>query len=96
MRTLFPLGQMLAAPGALAALAEANSNSMIYILRHAAGDWGQLDAHDMKANVDALNYGSRILSAYVLSTGVKIWIITEAIDDQGNREATTILLPSEY
>ena len=27
--------------------------------------------------------------------GAKIWIITEAADDQGKRAATTALLPSE-
>lgn len=96
MDTLFPLGQILATPGALAAIAEARSNPVIWILRHGAGDWGQLDKEDMKANAEALKWGSRILSAYVLSTGVKIWIITEAADDEGKREATTILLPSEY
>jgi hypothetical protein len=96
METLFPLGQILATPGALAALAEARSNPVLWILRHAAGDWGQLDACDVKANAEALRHGSRILSSYVLPTGVKIWIITEAMDDEGNREATTILLPAEY
>ena len=96
METLFPLGQLLATPGALAAIAEAKSNPLIWILRHAAGDWGQLDDHDMRANADALKCGSRILSTYTLPTRVKIWIITEAEDDSGNREATTILLPSEY
>jgi len=96
METLFPLGQILATPGALAALEEARSSPVIWVLRHAAGDWGQLDSQDVQANAEALRYGSRILSAYVLATGVKLWIITEAEDDEGNREATTILLPSEY
>ena len=35
--------------------------------------------------------GFRILSAYMLKTGVKIWIITEA-----DRSVTTFLLPDEY
>lgn len=39
---------------------------------------------------------SRLLSAYLLKDGTKIWIITEAADDNGKREATTILLPEEY
>lgn len=96
METLFPLGQILATPAALAALTEAGSNPVIWILRHAAGDWGQLDQFDMTANAEALRWGSRILSAYVLSTGAKIWVITEAADDEGHRAATTILLPEEY
>jgi hypothetical protein len=43
-----------------------------------------------------LHDGSRILSAYVLPTDVKIWIITEAADEKGERAATTALLPEEY
>jgi hypothetical protein len=31
-----------------------------------------------------------------MKSGAKIWIITEAADDDGQREATTILLPDEY
>jgi len=50
-----------------------------------------------KVRDDALHNGSRILAAYILDkTGVKIWIITEAVDDNGERPATTALLPSEY
>ena len=52
---------------------------------------------DKQANEQALQDGSRIFSAYVLkTTGEKVWVITEAIDDQGRRAATTILLPEEY
>jgi hypothetical protein len=53
---------------------------------HGAGDWGELSWEDMRANDEA----------YILSSSTKIWIITEATDDEGNREATTILLPQEY
>lgn len=86
--TLFPLGQILAKPGALKALAAANLNPVVFILRHAAGDWGNLSHDDMRANAQALKNGSRILSAYILGTGVKVWIITEAAGDEGNRETT--------
>ena len=47
-------------------------------------------------NDEALQDGSRILSAYITRAGEKIWIITEATDDRGQRSATTILLPDEY
>jgi hypothetical protein len=40
--------------------------------------------------------GFRILSAYRTSLGERLWIITEAAVDSGNRAATTVLLPSEY
>jgi hypothetical protein len=61
------------------------------LTRHANGDWGEVDEHDRKANEDALEHGLRVLSAYTLRTGERIWIITEA-----DRSSTTILLPEEY
>ena len=69
------------------------SDSLVASLlaRHVSGDWGQLDAEDQAANEQALAYGTRILSAYDLATGERVWIITEA-----DRSATTLLLPSEY
>jgi hypothetical protein len=47
-------------------------------------------------NEAALVQGDRILSAYRTLKGVKVWVITEAADDNGHRAATTILLPDEY
>ena len=46
---------------------------------------------DKAENELSVREGFRILSAYRLRTGVKIWVITEA-----DRSATTVLLPSEY
>ena len=46
---------------------------------------------DKAENELSVRQGFRILSAYRLCTGVKIWVITEA-----DRSATTLLLPSEY
>lgn len=41
--------------------------------------------------------GSRILSAYRTWRGEKIWVITEARDEEeGHQAVTTILLPEEY
>ena len=62
-----------------------------YLARHARGDWGELDPADWNANETALIDGTRLLSAYELSSGVKIWIITES-----DRSSTCILLPEEY
>jgi hypothetical protein len=59
--------------------------------RVVAGDWGELDDDDKRENELSLREGFRLLSAYRLSTGVKLWIITEA-----DRSVTTLLLPDEY
>ena len=62
----FQLGQTLATPGALEALEQAGQSFWTFLVRHAKGDWGIVDAEDA------------------------------AEDDNGKREATTILLPEEY
>ena len=93
----FHLGPVVATPGALAALEKNGSNGLELLARHASGDWGDLDRDDKRANDAALKTGARILSAYHLPDDTKIWIITDAeIDDNHNRQATTILLPDEY
>lgn len=87
----FPLGQIVATPGALEALEQAGGNSTTLLRRHLAGDWGEVDEDDRRENERSLADGCRLLSAYTLSNGTKLWIITEA-----DRSATTLLLPSEY
>ena len=94
---LFKLGQVVATPGALEALEQARQTPWEFVSLHVAGNWGVVDAEDAEANNQALKDGSRLLSAYILNDGkTKIWVITEAEDDNGNRAATTLLLPSEY
>lgn len=92
----FPLGQILATPGALEALQRNNSTGLEYLRRHAHGDWGIVCDEDKQANQEALQNGARILSAYPLSDETNLWIITEAVGDNGTRAATTMLLPDEY
>jgi hypothetical protein len=92
----FSLGQIFATPGALEALEKANQSAIEFVQRHLRGDWGDVCQEDRRANDQALLDGSRILSAYRTSLGEKLWVITEAADDSGDRAATTILLPSEY
>lgn len=92
----FGFGRVVATPGAVAALKEAGQSPWEFLCRHLAGDWGDVDAEDNAANDQALKDGSRILSAYRLKSGEKIWIITEAEDDHGHRSATTLILPAEY
>ncbi len=94
--TVAHLGQIVATPGALDALAATNTAPAALLRHHLAGDWGDLDPHDRAANDTALRDGSRLLSAYTLAHGVTLWIITEAAADDGRRPATTLLLPEEY
>lgn len=96
LRPQFSLGQVVATPGALEALSKAGQTAQEFLDRHQWADWGDLDAGDAALNDEALQDGSRLLSSYHLKTGAKIWIITEAADENGHRSATTLLLPDEY
>ena len=93
---LFELGRVVATPGALKVLQAAGVDGSKFLVRHQHGDYGDLCEEDRKANDDALKVGARILSAYTLPGGKKIWIITEAAGDDGKRASTCILLPEEY
>lgn len=88
---LFKLGNVVATPGAMDVFYEMRIMPSTLLHRHAYGDWGNLDSEDKAANDFAVSNGLRILSAYVLTDKIKIWIITEA-----DRSSTTLLLPSEY
>ena len=91
MTMRFPLGQVVATPGALRAIEGARQSPEEFIRRHAAGDWGELSEDDRLENERSLVDDCRLLSAYSLADGTRIWIITEA-----DRSATTLLLPDEY
>ena len=88
---MFSLGHLVTTPGVLELARRAGVELIEYLNRHVCGDWGDLCVDDKRANDRALEFGGRILSAYDLPTGERLWIITEA-----DRSATTILLPDEY
>ena len=90
-KSLFRLGQLVGTPGAIKALQDAGQDPLELLYRRVTGDWGNLDDEDKKENDFSVEHGFRILSAYELETGVKVWLITEA-----DRSATTFLLPEEY
>ena len=90
-KPLFKLGVIVGTPGALDALKVAGVNPVDLINRHITGDWGEVPPEDAQENELSVKEGYRILSAYTVGDGVKIWIITEA-----DRSATTFLLPDDY
>ncbi|MBN9338655.1 MAG: type I restriction endonuclease subunit M [Comamonadaceae bacterium] len=101
----FPLGQIVATPGALELLQETGFSAAALISRHVHGDWGDLCEEDRTENDYAVTRRLRILSCYRLvdverlaatprdkrSSLSTLWIITEA-----DRSVTTLLLPSDY
>jgi len=96
MKLKFMLGQVVATPGAIEALEKAGQTAEELLDRHLRCDWGIVCAEDAASNDESLKDGSRLLSAYSLTTGEKVWIITEAVGDDGQRASTCLLLPEEY
>lgn len=92
----FELGQLVSTPPALDALDRNNQMPLEFLARHHRGDWGVVDAHDQRANEEALTNGARLFSAYLLKDQTRIWIITEGVGDDGQRASTCILLPEDY
>ena len=85
----FRLGRIMTTPNALESLT--HDDILTGIQRHQAGDWGDVEEDDHKANERALIAGTRLWSVYHAHNRLRFWIITEA-----DRSATTVLLPEDY
>ena len=75
----FPLGRVVATPGALKLLEKAGEDFCLLLARHRRGDWGKLDPHDRRENKLSLKRGWRILSSYPVGNE-KVWIIPRPTD----------------
>lgn len=92
----FNLGQVVATPGTIHAFQQSGEMPFNFLNRHAHGDYGDICDDDKQLNEEAVDDGSRIMSVYSTSKGIKIWVITDATNDDGRREVTTLLLPEDY
>ncbi len=97
-RPLFPMGRLLATPGAIRTLELYRVSALALLSRHVRGDWGEICTEDRQSNAVALDHGLRLMSVYTLSreeggetVHATVWVITEA-----DRASTTVLLPEEY
>ncbi len=90
-KALFPLGQVVATPGALDALEEAEQSPIEFLQRHQAGDWSEMVEEDQEENRRSVENGLRVFSSYTMKSDKKLWVITE-----WDRSVTTLLLPQEY
>lgn len=91
-KTLFPMGDIHATPGALELLQADLELAYMLLIRHQSGDFGDICAEDRALNAEAVRLGgARIMSVYKLPAAGTLWIITEA-----DRASTTLLTPDEY
>jgi hypothetical protein len=87
---MFSVGRIVATPACIDTLDRTGTNAMSLVRRHERGDFGKLCDADIRANLEAIRTGARVLSCYAVGDKAEqIWVLTE-----GN--VTTLLLPSEY
>ncbi len=111
VRTLFPLGHLVATPAALRLMDRFGVEPRALLRRHVQGDWGEnLCAEDVKTNSDALVRGLRLLSSYTLSRRAEDAAVTaDNVTDtdytrsaviwiitEADRSVTTLLTPRDY
>jgi hypothetical protein len=87
----FSPGSVYITPGAMEQFTASGDDPLAFLIRHLAGDWGEVNAEDWRANEESLLRGERLLSVYRMSNGTKFWIITE-----WDRSVPTFLLPEDY
>ena len=87
---MFPLGQVVATPAAVAILERNNMEPSTLLDLHAGLDSPELCAEDQQSNREAVECGDRVVSSYTVAE-TKLFVITE-----WDRSVTTILLAEEY
>lgn len=94
-KLLFELGMVYGTPAVLKHLETHGLYPNALLGAHCHGDYGLVNEDDAKANDRAVVDGSRILSVYLVE-GERVWVITDAVNEQGVRLSTTLHFPSEH
>jgi len=94
-KPVLDLGQIVATPAVLDHLIKHAVFPAALLSQHQHGNWGNVDAEDAKANDEAVLSGARVISSYTVA-GAVIWVITEAVGDDGRRASSCLLFPEEY
>ena len=87
----FPSGRVIATPAALKIMSNDMELAAMLMVRHCAGDWGDIDNEDWSLNDRSVDRRGRLLSVYKLVGHGTVWLLTEA-----DRSYTTYLVPSDY
>ena len=103
--SLFDTGTILFTPKLLRLAGEHKSFSEFIMKSLARHKMNESDSckDDQEQNKAAVITGGRIFSSYKIPPDLsevtvsdKVWVITEAEDNDGQRHSTTLLWPSEY
>ena len=88
---LFLFGQVLGTQAALQAMKTHAVSPESLLRRHIHGDWGSIGEEEKRENELAVKHRSHILSAYQITDGVRVWLLTEA-----DRTRSIFFLTGEY
>ena len=93
---LFALGQVCSTRHAVYVLERRGIHPLVFVKRHAQGDFGEIEEDSREANTLAIRSEERVFSQYEIptheaDTESHVWVITE-----GDRSVTTVLLPGDY
>ena len=77
-RPLFPLGKLVATPGALAALQKAGQSPAEFLSLHVRGQWGDISEEDRRENEYSLQHGFRLLASYRTNANETIWVVNRS------------------
>jgi hypothetical protein len=69
-KPLFDLGQLVATPGALAALEKSGQSPMDFLMRHVTGDWGNFARKTARKTDSASKKASGSLAATKPTPGI--------------------------
>lgn len=95
-KPLFDLGITVGSPAAIKLLNELQVLPATYLRNHAHGVWGRLNAINRFKNDAAILDGGPIVSSYAIKGSQGIFVITDAINEDGIRLSTRIILKSEH
>ncbi|MDI1245922.1 MAG: hypothetical protein PSV24_11020 [Rhodoferax sp.] len=93
---LFDLGITVGSPSAIRLVSDLQVLPATYLRFHAHGVWGRLNATNRAKNDAAVLDGGPIVSSYAIKGSQGIFVITDAIDEDGIRLSTRIVLKSEH
>lgn len=86
-----PLGTLRLSRGVAELVQQGTLDPTHFLVRHIAGDWGEVSDYGRKCNDAALHSGRRLFSSYRITASIDLRIVTES-----DRSRTTLMLPQEF
>ncbi|MBU9366407.1 MULTISPECIES: hypothetical protein [Burkholderiaceae] len=86
---IFQIGMVRVPAASRAQLAALHRAAVEFIVRHAIGDWHEMEPDERAANQLAIEEGAPVLSRYAVGERAEVYVVTP-----GNRRETRIIVSS--